>query len=253
MGEETRDILADAVARNSAAVLSLPSAGMLRHHKSRFLAQTSEGLWIESVPAEAPLIEELLAMKTAVGVSFKAAPNKASFAVPILRRDSAYEFTPGSVVEALLLQPPAKLKPVQRRNNYRVRVPDGSPLKIRVWRIADHVPVRDRPLASQLVPITLTDLSVGGMGVTITPNPDDPRAICSEQRLRVELKWENIELILEGVLRSPRGEKSKGIVKGGVQFKKLENDIAGRQAMAALTRIVGEFQREEVRRSRLGL
>jgi hypothetical protein len=38
-----------------------------------------------------------------------------------------------------------------------------------------------------------------------------------------------------------------------VQFKTLENNLDGRQILAQLTRIVGELQREEVRRLRLGL
>jgi c-di-GMP-binding flagellar brake protein YcgR len=252
MGEENEDILADAVARNSAAVLSLPSAGMLRHHKSRFLAQTPEGIWIESARGETPLIDELMQQKTAVGVSFKAAPNKANFASTILRRDSSYQLNAAAVVEALLLETPAKIKPVQRRNNYRVRVPDGAGLSMRVWKIAEHAQLRDRPLASQLVSITVRDLSVGGMGVIVQLNTDK-QAVRSGQRLRLEVKWQEVELILEAVLRMPTPQPSAESIRGGVQFKKLENNLAGRQALAALTRIVGEFQREEVRNSRLGL
>jgi c-di-GMP-binding flagellar brake protein YcgR len=252
MDQESHDILADAVARNSAAVLSLPSAGMLRHHKSRFLAQTADGLWIESAPADIALIEELRQQQIPVGISFKAVPNKASFAVPILRRDQSYQLNASSVVEALLLQSPAKIKPVQRRNHYRVKVPEGAPLSVRVWRIADHVLVRDRPLASQLVAIHLRDISVGGLGVMLNRDTED-RALLSGQRLRIELKWEDVELILEGSLRIVEGAQAAESVRAGIQFKKLENDLAGRQAIAVLTRIVGEFQREEVRRSRLGL
>jgi c-di-GMP-binding flagellar brake protein YcgR len=253
MGGEHSEILADAVARNSAAVLSLPSAGMLRHHKSRFLAQTSEGIWIESAAGDVLLIEELLSRQTPVGISFKSPPNKASFLVPILRRDPAYRLNADALVEALLVQSPAKIKPVQRRNNYRVRVPEGSPFNVRVWKIADHAILRDRPLASQLVNVKARDLSVGGLGVTIESDPNEPRSLSSNQRLRVELKYDEIELILEGVLRLANGDASGGGVRAGIQFKKLENDLAGRQAMAALTRIVGEFQRDEVRRSRLGI
>jgi hypothetical protein len=252
MGEESQDILADAVARNLAAVLSLPSAGMLRHHKSRFLAQTQEGLWVESAPGDTPLIEELRQQQIPVGISFKAVPNKASFAAPILRREPSFQLNATAVVEALLLQSPAKIKPVQRRNHYRVRLPEGAALSVRAWRIADHVPVRDRPAASQLVDMELRDLSVGGLGVILKTAPEE-RGLLKGQRLRIELKWEEVELILEGLLRLLDGVTTPGAVKGGIQFKKLENDLAGRQAMAALTRMVGEFQREEVRRTRLGL
>ena len=61
MAESTRDMLTLAVERNSATVLSLPSAGMFRHHKTRFLSEVSEGVWIESVPSEQALIDELIA------------------------------------------------------------------------------------------------------------------------------------------------------------------------------------------------
>lgn len=253
MPEDKGDILSQAVARNAAVVLSLPSAGMLRHHKSRFLGQTAEGLWIESVRDEILLIDQLLVQKIPVGVSFKAPPTKASFAVPILRRQDKYQFNVASVVDALLLQTPDNVKALQRRNNYRVRIPEGAALKVRVWRIADHVPFRDRPLASQMISVKLNDLSVGGLGVALRYNPDDPRRMHPGQRLRIELAWEEIELILEGVLRLVKSDPSSDAVTGGIEFKKLENDLAGRQAMAALTRIVGEFQREEVRRCRLGL
>ena len=43
-------VLEAAVARNSGIVLSLPSAGMLRHLKSRFLGDAPEGIWLESAP-----------------------------------------------------------------------------------------------------------------------------------------------------------------------------------------------------------
>jgi len=252
MSDDHADLLADAVARNSAAVLSLPSAGMLRHHKSRLLAHTFEGLWVESAATDGPLIDELMLLKTPVGVSFKAAPTKASFAVPILRREASYQLSSQAIVEALLLESPSKIKPVQRRSNYRVRVPEGSPLSVRIWRIADHVLVRDRPLASLLVNATVKDLSVGGMGIMIHRDPSEKRTIQPGQRLRIELKWEETELILEGALRIATAEAGENI-RGGVQFKKLENDLIGRQAAASLTRIVGELQRDEVRRTRLGI
>jgi hypothetical protein len=251
MGTDHAEILADAIARNSAAVLSLPSAGMIRHHKSRFLAQTAEGVWIESAAGELPLIRELLEQRTSVGISFKAPPNKASFAVPILRIDPAYRINAQATVEALLVQTPDKIKPVQRRNNYRVHVPEDAGLSVKVWRIADHVLIRDKPLASQQMNVQTKDISVGGMGIVISANPHDTRKLCPGQRLRIELKIDSTELILEGVLRMSADITPVSSVKAGIQFKRLENDLAGRQAMAALTRIVGQFQLEEVRQNRL--
>jgi len=54
------ETLKDAIARNCGAVLSLPSAGMIRHHKTRFLAEAENGFWIEGAPeAERHLVEAL--------------------------------------------------------------------------------------------------------------------------------------------------------------------------------------------------
>jgi hypothetical protein len=39
----------------------------------------------------------------------------------------------------------------------------------------------------------------------------------------------------------------------GVAFIKLDKDVKGRQKLAALARIVGELQRAEARRMRLGI
>jgi c-di-GMP-binding flagellar brake protein YcgR len=246
------EILADAVSRNSAAVLSLPSAGMLRHHKSRFLAQTAEGIWIESAPEDRPLINALLAEQASVGISFKSPPNKANFSTTIVRQEPSYQLNATATVEALLVRSPEKVNAVQRRSNYRVRVSESCELSAKAWKISDHVPVRDRPQASNQLQFEVRDLSVGGMGISLHRARDN-RMPAAGQRLRIELKWKDIELILDGALRYPGGDPEAEVVRAGVQFKKLENDLGGRQSLAALTRIVGEFQREEVRRARLGL
>ena len=53
-----------------AMVISLPSAGMLRHHRSRFLAAESEGFWVEALPAERALIDELIVNQVPATISF---------------------------------------------------------------------------------------------------------------------------------------------------------------------------------------
>ena len=46
MPDKNAEILLNAVERNTAIVLSLPSAGMLRNHKSRLLCQMEGGILI---------------------------------------------------------------------------------------------------------------------------------------------------------------------------------------------------------------
>src|SRR5262245_7555084 len=126
-------ILSDAIARNSAIVLSLPSAGMLRHHKSRFLPEEDAGFWIAGVRGDELLINELIAGQTPVGISFRAGPQKVSFAVPMLGRDPEFRMNAETTLDAIQLAIPEKVKAVQRRSNYRVRVPQAGDLVVRVW------------------------------------------------------------------------------------------------------------------------
>jgi hypothetical protein len=226
MADKNLQALDDAVARNTGIVLSLPSAGMLRHHKSRFLAGSPDGLWIESAHDDAVLIDELIARQQPAAVSFKAGMLRASFVSCIIRRDSGYRINADTVVEALLIQAPDQVKTVQRRSDYRVRIPDDGSLSARVWRIAEKAQLDRVPPAAQEIKGVLRDMSVGGLGITVpleTPaqqrkpedgsKPEDVQPPVAEQkpeklkllpdeRLRVEIRCgEQEPLLLEGRVR----------------------------------------------------
>lgn len=250
--------LKDAVARNAAAVLSLPSAGMLRHHRTRFLGtpDDADGFWIEAPPNERPLIDALRAGKKPVGVSLRApgAGNKIICTTLIQAFEAALPVNDQTVADALLLAWPDQVQAIQRRNDYRVTVqPDDDEVRLRAWRIPEHHHLRDKPPASLGIKLSLRDLSAGGMGVVHTPGPDEPR-LADDQRLRVVLVHgdKNEELILEGRVRHVRPLPANDY-RIGVQFKKLEDNLDGRQTLATLTHIIGQLQRAEIRRKRLKL
>lgn len=250
------NILAEAIARNSAVVLSLPSAGMLRHHKSRFLADETnsgdDGFWIESAPGERALIDALIVNGQAAGLSFKAGTQKVVFASRVLRREPEFHVNADTVVEALLIARPKDVKAIQRRNNYRVRVPEDCGLRARIWRIGEHVYLGDRPMAAQELLVRVRDLSTGGVGVVFLPKDGQAPRVTSEDRLRISLEYNDISMLIEGRMRHPSLISSPTPTPAGIQFKALEKNLAGRQTLAHLTKIVGELQRAEVRRMRLG-
>jgi c-di-GMP-binding flagellar brake protein YcgR len=239
-----------AIARNAGIVISLPSAGILRHHKSRFLAESEEGIWVEAPPAERALINELILSRQPTGISFRHGPVKIIFSAPICRHDPEYRINNEMTVEAVLAHFPAEVKTIQRRSNYRVAVPGDSDLHVRVWRLGPGVPVRDRPMAKQEVKAKLRDISLGGVGVLLEGEGDEPPKISEEDRLRVSLQSTDHELILEGHLRHPN-DLNGPTIRAGIQFNGLEKDIDGRQTLATLTRIVGELTRAELRRIRI--
>jgi hypothetical protein len=244
------ELLVKAIARNAGIVLSLPSAGMLRHHKSRFLAESPGGFWVESAPRDGALIDALVASGQPAGVSFKASHLKAVFPAVVLRRDPAYPMNAFTQVQAVLLAMPGDIEVIQRRANYRVRIPLGAPLSVRTWRIPERAHLADRPMHAQEIACELRDLSVSGMGVTFHGVNGEPPRVSTQDRLRVEFTHGEVKFVVEGRMRHPVESFKASTVRAGVQFKALEDGIDGRHILAQLARIIGELQREEARRSR---
>lgn len=248
--KENAQILADAVGRNAAVVLSLPSAGLLHNHKTRFLGENEQGLWLEA-PANAKLLlEELLAAKKPLAVSFHANNRRLSFISTVVQVDPAYRVNESVTTSAVQIAVPKEVKGVQRRSAYRVRVPGDSDLLIKVWQISNHFVLTDRPQPSQEVKVALKDISIGGVGVVLDESDPSKHKLVADQRLRIELRYNELELLLEGRLRNVARGDGKSVT--GIVFKKLEGDLAGRQSLAGLTRIIGELSREEIRRVRRG-
>jgi len=253
MPEPELQQLHDAVARNTAAVLSLPSAGMLRHQKARFLAVADDGFWMECSPDDRPLIDELIKTKQPAGISFKTAQVKSIFTAPILERMDDYRINADTTVCAVRIQTPAGIKSMQRRLNYRVRVPAEAEIRLEVWRLSSKAVLRDRPSSTQKVEANIIDLSTGGVGVVFLGVDGQPPRVCVEDRLRVQLTSGDVVVVVEGHMRTPLPGNDPTKIRTGIAFKAMEQDLEGRQNSAKLTKIVGELQRQEARRARLGV
>ncbi|MCC7351547.1 MAG: hypothetical protein IT446_13375 [Phycisphaerales bacterium] len=252
MDDQNQNLI-EAIARNAALVLSLPSAGMLRHYKSRFLSESGQGFAIESAQGESALIDDLIIGQQLVGISFKHGQTKVVFTTRILGKLPQYQINSQTTVEALLLKHPDGVKTIQRRANYRVRATGDLAMKLRVWRIGEKTHLRDRPMASQELAVELWDLSIGGVGVLIKGKDGTPPRVTEADRLRLQLSYQEHDLLMEGRLRKPQSTPRQDVIRSGIRFKLMQDDLEGRQTMATLTRIIGELQREELRRLRIGL
>ena len=253
MVDQGFDMLADAVARNAAAVISLPAGGELHHHKTRFLRPDEQGVWLESVAGQGRQIAGLIDAAVPVGVSFRGEVHRVAFCARILRMDKEFHVSDGLRVPAILLAHPAEVTPIQRRSAYRVPVPMDSDLRLRAWRIADHAYVNDRPLAAQEMTCLPRNLSVGGIGMMVQPKRDRAPRLAQGERLRLELVYRDTNVILEGRIRHPERAPDDPPAGGfyvGVQFAKLEDNLEGRQTLAWINSIIAELQRDEVKRSR---
>ena len=133
-----------------------------------------------------------------------------------------------------------------------MRIPADAELTARVLAHPRAGQLADRPLAIQELPCELRDISVGGVGL---PSGQERRA--GKGLHRGPPAHRTVHDLRQDPDRRPhappRRAERRPTVRAGVQFKALENNLDGRQTLAQLTRIVGELQREEVRRLRLGL
>jgi len=250
-------LVREAIARNSSMVLSLPHAGKLRHHKSRFLADAGDGFWVRAVPGEQSLLESIIESNQPAGVSFRIGETKVMFATKIEHYQK--DFTAAGATnearggEALLLRFPEDVKAVQRRKNFRVPVPPTSTdLQVKIWTMSEAAQLRDKPPANREIFCDVRDISVGGIGVTIKQLGFRPPAISSGDRLRIQLTMRDVSVLLEGRLRHPP-KTSDNALRAGIQFRVLGDGREDRQAAASLSRIVNDLQREAIRRRKLGL
>ena len=154
-------------------------------------------------------------------------------------------------MDALLLPFPTDILTLQRRQHFRAKVPGDFDLKARLWTIAEWAYINDNPPRAQEITCELRDLSVGGMGVRLIGKDEKPPKVTTSDRLRIQLAFDGETAILEGRMRTPAvDQRDPSRLLTGINFKKLEANIEGRQTLALLTRIVGELQRQELHRAR---
>jgi c-di-GMP-binding flagellar brake protein YcgR len=252
---DNQQLLTDAVARNAGIMLSIPSAGMDKHFKSRFLGETEQGVWIEVVAGSAEPLKELLSQQKPLDISFNNPTRVISFNTTAITFEEAHRINTDTAIPAMLIARPDQIKNVQRRGAYRVHVPRECELRIRVWVLTEHAHLNDRPMAAQEVKVELVDISIGGVGMRM-PAPAEGQKqtrLIKDQRLRVELSYKEMKMLFDGRFRPAPLAAAGTVLTAGIVFKNLESDIEGRKKLGALTGIVGELQREEVRRNRLGL
>lgn len=247
MKDDDQQSLRDAISRKAGAVISLPSDEALRHHKTRLLAAQDEGFWIACPEGDRALIDELMASGQCIGLSVRGPVTRIVSATMILQYRTGKGDGPGTP-GALLLAWPAQVKAIQRRADFRVTVYPGAGLSVRAWRIPDFHYLPDIPSRTTQFELRLRNLSLGGMGAVHTPVPDAPE-VKSGQRLRIVIAHAGGELLIDGRIKHMRAADD-GDLTLGIQFKKLDDAIEGRQTRAALTEIIGLLQRDEIRRGR---
>jgi hypothetical protein len=254
-------MLREAIARGAVLVLSLPRPdGSLGHHKSRFIADAGDGVWVAAVSDEPGVVEGLIAGGEPVGVTFRSGEHRCTFVTKALHIERGFRHAGATAADeasapgaALLIAFPAEVRAVQRRKNFRVPVTAASELQVKLWTMPEHASLRDRPVAGREILCEARDISVGGIGVSIRPGAGKLQSVATGDRVRIQLTLRETVVVLEGRLRYPPRASADGPVRAGVQFRTLDDGRDDRLAASQLNKIVNELQREQIRRRKLGL
>ena len=253
MSDKGAEIVHEAVARSLSAVLSLPSAGMFRNHKSRFIGALEGGILVQAPADDGALIAELLRTKKPCAVSFRSGIYKAVFTVPIRRSEPGWRLNDQTTLDALLLDFPGQIKVTQKRSDYRVEIPPNTEIAARIWRLGKEDDLMAEPAPGKEVTAEILDMSIGGIGVRLIGSEGQKPKISVEDRLRIALMIEGSGLMIEGGMRPPHVLPEGDTIVTGIKFKELKDNLEDRRTSDRLLRIVGELQRKELRWGKLGM
>lgn len=246
MNLESTQFLADGVARRAGLVLSVPTErGGLVHFKSRFLSQDAEGVWVHS-PNDTAAINEAVALRGLVGVTFKAGDTRRVFATTLVRTKPDCPTPDGTRVNGVLLALPSEVKAIQRRNEFRVRLVPENKLTMNCWIIPRHADLKIRPLPSQRVKLEIHDISMGGAGITLFGTDGKPPIVTRDDRLRVEIRLDDMEMLVEGRLRLP-DTTTANTLRTGLRFFFFDDGLDERLKRSQLTKIIGRLQIQQVK------
>jgi c-di-GMP-binding flagellar brake protein YcgR len=249
MPENEREMLEDAAARNSSAILGLPSAGATYQRRARLVGTDPTGFWVEVDPQDRPLLNSLIQSGQGIDVVLRVDRTDMIMRTPALKLNESYPLNEKHVVPAMLLAMPKEIIKSQRRRSFRVPLAPDDGVGLRLWRINEYVLVRDKPLASQEIRCEIRDLSAGGLRCQVYARGFEALRLTADQRLRVELTINRNEYVLEARIRHPSAtQRDDAQATLGLEFVNVEKDVESKRIIGLLTKFVAEVQRSVMRR-----
>jgi c-di-GMP-binding flagellar brake protein YcgR len=153
----------------------------------------------------------------------------------------------GTAIAVACCSEPADLNLSQRREHFRTPVPPGAPVSVVVWKIPPFWVLRDRPKPSQQLRVELMDISTGGICLNILPHRKEPQSVAKGDRLRIEMRFEDSEAILDGQVVHWSEVTPEQCQLVGVGFRKLDGTIEGRRGLFLIERAIAALQRLSIK------
>ena len=226
--------------------LSFPAAdGQMGLRRSRVLSVDDAGVRVQTAAADRDGINGLIAKAGPILVTVRATDHERIFFAPPVSITEPHAEVDHDVVQLAM---PEKLLETQRRSYFRVPIGHGDDVHLRLWRIGDYIPIRDRPKPSQELLSELLDIGAGGMRVAVHARGLHALGLVQDQRFRAEIISGTHEMIFEGRLRHPNATLRDDIVAVcGIRFVHREN-VESRANQQKLQALLATLQRKAVRR-----
>jgi PilZ domain len=243
-----RAIFEQSIDERWAAAVSVCHDEQMHMFDARFVKRSEGNFWFEALSWP----ESLPAGESASGLSVVFEYGLDGRCVRIVAEVRSIELKQGEAgtsVAVVCCSDPSEVSVLQRRANFRTPVPAGAPVAITAWKVPPHWVLRDKPKPSVQLKVEMVDLSTGGMCLNILPHRVGPESVAKEDRIRIEMKFEDSEAVLDAqvVYRGePAADQS---VRVGLAFRKLENSIEGRRGLFLVNRAIGALQRLALKES----
>ncbi|QOV92071.1 PilZ domain-containing protein [Humisphaera borealis] len=252
MSESAAQAVVDAIERNSAISLLMPATGPGDAKRTRFLGQTSAGIWIECPPKQQLLAETLQRWGKPVGISFRTGEYLVSFSAAILGYRPRFTLSAAvGDVEAICVGEPVGLRMTQRRAGYRAKVALDAEIRTLAWPIDEKASIDIIPPTPGII-CDLRDLSINGVGVILKACKGRSPRVSLDDRIRLEVSAAEKHLVIGTRVRQEPRKLPDGSVRVGLNIEGISKTIEGRRTLAQIAQLVAELQRIEARRRRAG-
>ncbi len=236
VGMECRSILEAAVEKRSPLTLTVQSGNSWQVYKSQFLGlQKNRVILSQPVPDTADCHMEP-GVGQQLAVAFKKGYNKCLFVTRVIGQDRLQLMDDGEYVPVLTVFCPEQIEKIQRRAFDRTDAPPGEPVEVTIQSAGQRK-------GSPLWKGTLTDLSAGGLGVSI-PSPATAGLVENEQYNISFIplpKQSPIQLSVR--LRHITAGEDPGRSFVGFQIVGMEMSESGRNTLRRISRILGVYKR----------
>lgn len=242
------ELLKIAIERNVALICGLPSAGLVKELKSRFLIIKDESILVEGFPNQAAAVDELIKSEEPATILFRSGVQNVEFRTRILQRYQAYPLNATTRIEALRLELPTSIKTVQRRSDYRAPIPPDTDVTFACHRIGEQDDLLALPQPTQQLKIVPRDMSTTGLGAIWYRRKEDPHTLANNQRVRLMIKTADGEILIDGRVCHASRLHEPELVRVGVRFQMNLANIPDRHKQIALQKLMTTLQRQQLKR-----